>query len=263
MKVFNLGINFFNKVLNKIKKNFFKKIYFTPTNYLDLPQKNYLNENNYEIQENLIKKFEKCDKRTSFITCPDLIFILLKEFKSEQRFSFFDIGGENIDFYLELKKNFENVEYYVLNIEKINKIFFKLKNNYNYKNFHIIQDISEIKIKKFDFVNFGSSIGYIKNHEEYLEKIALKSKYVMFSGTIMYDTNNPNYNKKIIVKQINMFPTINYLFFFKKKYFFNKFFENNYKLVFERINYTDKINFSNFNRLFYSINYMDFLFKKK
>ena len=85
----------------------------------------------------------------------------------------------------------------------------------------------------------------------------------MFSGTIMYDTNNPNYNKKIIVKQINMFPTINYLFFFKKKYFFNKFFENNYKLVFERINFTDKINFSNFNRLFYSINYMDFLFKKK
>ena len=75
MKVFNLGINFFNKVLNKIKKNFFKKIYFTPTNYLDLPQKNYLNENNYEIQENLIKKFEKCDKKNFFITCPDLIFI--------------------------------------------------------------------------------------------------------------------------------------------------------------------------------------------
>ena len=46
------------------------------------------------------------------------------EFKIDQKFSFIDIVGENIDFYLELKKKFKNVEYYFLNIEKINKIFF-------------------------------------------------------------------------------------------------------------------------------------------
>ena len=55
-----------------------------------------------------------------------------------------------------------------------------------------------------------------KKSRRIFRKNCLKSKYVMFSGTIMYDTNNPNYNKKIIVKQINMFPTINYLFSLKK-----------------------------------------------
>ena len=229
---------------------------------MSLPEINYTNNNNYEIQENLIKKFEKYHKRSSFITCPDLIVILQNEFKIDQKFSFIDIGGENIDFYLELKKKFKNVEYYFLNIEKINKIFFKLKKNYDFKNLHIIKNISEINIDSLDFVNFGSSIGYINNHEEFLEKIALKSKYVMFSGTIIYKTNNPSYNKTIVVKQINVLPIINYLFFFKKEYLYNKFFDNNYKLVFERINSTDNINFNNFNKLFYSINYMDFLFKK-
>ena len=46
------------------------------------------------------------------------------------------------------------MEYYFLNIEKINKIFFKLKKNYDFKNLHIIKNISEINIDSLDFVNF-------------------------------------------------------------------------------------------------------------
>lgn len=250
------------KIVSKLKKKFLRKIYFLPSNKLDLPDLNYFDNNSYELQEKLIKKFEKNNKSSSFITCKDLIMILKKKFKIYENFNFIDIGGENIDFYLELSKKFINVKYYLLNVKKINDIFIKLKNNYNYKNLFIIEDISEINTAELDFVNFGSSIGYIKKYDEFLKKIIFKSKYVMFSGTIMYESDNPIYIKDMIVKQVNVKNVVNYLYFFNKKYFYNKFYHNDYVLDFERINYTDNVNFNNFNKLLPKVNYLDFLFKK-
>ena len=45
---------------------------------------------------------------------------------ASDNFSFLDMGGEYIDFFLELKKNFKNVKYYIFNLENITIDFSKL-----------------------------------------------------------------------------------------------------------------------------------------
>ena len=44
------------------------------------------------------------------MTCPYLIHSLLMIFEKNKTFNFLDVGGENIDFFLELKKEFKNVK---------------------------------------------------------------------------------------------------------------------------------------------------------
>ena len=52
------------------------------------------------------------------------------KYNPNDNFSFLDMGGEYIDFFLELKKNFKNVKYYIFNLEKITNDFSKLKFDY-------------------------------------------------------------------------------------------------------------------------------------
>ena len=70
-------------------------------------------------------------------------------FKQDEEFSFLDFGGEKIDFYLELKKKFKNVKYYVFNQKEILKTFDDLKNEYSFKDLNIIFEISEIYKNKY------------------------------------------------------------------------------------------------------------------
>ena len=65
------------------------------------------------------------------------------------------------------------------------------------------------------------------------------------------------------MKQVNVLPQINYLFFFNRKNFFKIFFDNGYDLLFEKQNLTDKVNYDNFNNFLQNIQYSDFLFSKK
>ena len=88
---------------------------------IKLPNSNYQEEINLEYQKNLIKKFSET-KKNSFMTCPHLIQLLLMKFNSNDNYSFLDIGGERIDFYLELKKNFGNVKYYIFNLKPVVKV---------------------------------------------------------------------------------------------------------------------------------------------
>ena len=88
-------------------------------------------------------------------------------------------------------------------------------------------------------------------------------KIFFFSGTTLFETKNEKYKKHIVVKQVNEFPDINYLYFFNKKYFFSKFLNKNFKLLFEKKNLTDNVYYNNFNKIFDNIGYMDFLFTKK
>ena len=104
----------------KINKKFFK-YYFLQTTMIKLPNSNYQEEINLEYQKNLIKKFSET-KKNSFMTCPHLIQLLLMKFNSNDNYSFLDIGGEKIDFYLELKKNFGNVKYYIFNLKPVVKV---------------------------------------------------------------------------------------------------------------------------------------------
>ena len=268
-KLYNIKLNIpkFIKYLipkfiqRKINKKFFP-YYFLLTNYQKLPLSNYVNVNNHEKQKDLIEKFTINQKQNSFMTCPYLHQLMLMKYNPNDNFSFLDMGGEYIDFFLELKKNFKNVKYYIFNLEKITNDFSKLKFDYKYQDLNVITQIDEVFNKKFDFVNFGSCIQYFDNYETILKNITENSDQIFFSGTTLFETDQENYKKHIIVKQVNILPEINYCYFFNKQFFYNFFYEKNFNLIFENKNITDNVNFKNFIILFKNIEYKDFFFKK-
>ena len=248
-------------IKRKINKKFFS-YYFLFTDYQKLPHFNYVNNNNFDKQKILIENFDKNQQQNSFMTCPYLHQLLLMKYNTNENFSFLDMGGENIDFFLQLKKNFKNVNYYVYNLKKINYDFIKLKLGFKYQNLNIISKIDEIFNNKFDFVNFGSCIQYFDNYETILKNITENSNQIFFSGTTLFESEKENYHKHIVVRQVNIFPEINYCYFFNKQFFYNFFYKKNFNLVFESKNITDNINFKNFGGLFKNIEYKDFFFKK-
>ena len=253
----------FPKIIRRlINKNYFK-YYFLKTDLKDLPDLNYPEKGSLEYQKNLIKKFNHLKIQTSFMTCPHLIELLLMKFKADESFNFLDIGGEKIDFYLSLKKNFKNVKYFVYNQKSIIEPFHKIKFELKYDNFHIIVKPEEIFNDNYDFVNFGSSIQYFNNYESILKKITDNAKYIFFSGTHLYDSLGEDFNKNIIVKQVNVLPQTNYLYFFNRNKFFELFKEKEFELIFESKNLTDNINYENFENYLKNIQYSDFLFFKK
>ena len=249
-------------IRRQIDKSFFK-YYFLKTNFKNLPHLNYPEKGNLEYQKELIKKFNFSKKQSSFMTYPNLIKLLSSKFEFDKILNILDIGGEKIDFYLSLKENFKNVRYFLHNQKSITNSFHMIKSEFDYKNFYIVDELNEILTENFDFVNFGSCIQYFDNYEEVLKKITKNSKYIFFSGTHLYDSSNMIFNKNIVVKQVNVLPQINYLFFFNRKNFFKIFFDNEYDLVFEKQNLTDKVNYDNFNNFLENIQYSDFLFSKK
>ena len=249
-------------IRRQIDKSFFK-YYFLKTNFKNLPHLNYPEKGNLEYQKELIKKFNFSKKQSSFMTYPNLIKLLSSKFEFDKILNILDIGGEKIDFYLSLKENFKNVRYFLHNQKSITNSFHMIKSEFDYKNFYIVDELNEILTENFDFVNFGSCIQYFDNYEEVLKKITKNSKYIFFSGTHLYDSSNMIFNKNIVVKQVNVLPQINYLFFFNRKNFFKIFFDNEYDLVFEKQNLTDKVNYDNFNNFLQNIQYSDFLFSKK
>ena len=249
-------------IRRQIDKSFFK-YYFLKTNFKNLPHLNYPEKGNLEYQKELIKKFNFSKKQSSFMTYPNLIKLLSSKFEFDKILNILDIGGEKIDFYLSLKENFKNVRYFLHNQKSITNSFHMIKSEFDYKNFYIVDELNEILTENFDFVNFGSCIQYFDNYEEVLKKITKNSKYIFFSGTHLYDSSNEIFKKNIVVKQVNVLPQINYLFFFNRKNFFKIFFDNGYDLLFEKQNLTDKVNYDNFNNFLENIQYSDFLFSKK
>lgn len=260
-KIFKFLCKLLPRFVKKRNKKF-SNIYFKPTDYSKLPQTNYVNKNSLDFQNKLISKFNHNLIQNSFMTCPHLIQILLVKFNTNEEINFLDIGADNIDFYLQLNKNFKNLKYFFYNLKSVNTIFKKLKLDNNYENLIIIDEINDEFKQQFEFINFGSSIQYFENYEFILKKTTDIGKNIMFSGTSLYETTNIKYKKHMIVEQINMFPDINYLYFFNKQNFYQVFLDKNYKLLFENKNLTDGINYTNFDKIFKNINYMDFLFTK-
>ena len=249
-------------IRRKINQKFFR-FYYLPTNLKNLPHLNYKDEETFEYQKGLIKKFNVEKKQTSFMTYPNLIQLLSTKFNPTDSFKFLDIGGERIDFFLDLKNNFKNVEYFIFNQKTMIEPFNKIKTEFEYKDFNIVNKIEDIFNINFNFVNFGSSIQYFDNYEYLLSRLTNESKYIFFSGTHLYDTTNKEFEKNIIVKQVNLLPKINFLYLLHRKFFFEVFLKKNFELIFENRNLTDNINYDNFKNYLNNIKYSDFLFKKK
>ena len=253
------------KIIKIIKKYINKKIfkyYFIETDLQKLPDISYPEKGDLEYQKKLIDKFDQTQSQTSSMTCPHLMELLLMKFDSKQNFSFLDVGGEKIDFYLELKKNFKNIEYFLFNQKSMLDPFHKIRDEFNFKDLHLIDNLDDIS-DNYDFINFGSCIQYFNNYEVFLEKVTRSSKFIFFSGTHLYDKIGNNQNKNVVVKQLNVASQTNYLFFFCRKDFFKIFEEKEYNFIFESKNLTDKINYNNLKYKFMNIQYSDFLFSKK
>ena len=258
---------YYNKIVEKIPIFFIKRIlkklniYFTFSPLNILPDLNHPILHSFQKQKKYLNNFKITNKQTSFMTCPYLIQLLSVSFKKNENFNFLDFGGENIDFYLELKKEFENVRYYVFNQKEVLENLNKLKDDNNLKDFNIIFDISEIYKNNYEFINFGSSIQYFNNYEKILNDIIkVSKKYIFFSGIHFYISRNDNLKKHLIVKQVNLLPKVLFCYFFNREYFLNLFSGNKYFIIFEKKNFTDNVNYKNFSRLFDSIEYKDILF---
>ena len=247
-------------LIRKIRKSF--NIHFIPTSKKFLSEQNYPMVHSYVAQNELFNHFKLKKKQTSFNTCQYLIPLLSLIFEKNDNFNFLDVGGENIDFYLELKEKFPLVKYFVFNQKIILDNFKKVKTLNNLKDFNLVYDIDNISDNDFDFINLGSVIQYIKEYEKLLLKlISVSSKYIFVSGTHLFDYSKKKENN-IIVKQVNLLPHISFLYFICKKYFYKIFFDNSYKIVFETKNYTSNTNYKNFKKIIEDIQYTDVLFKK-
>ena len=247
-------------LIRKIRKKF--NIHFIPTDKKVLSEQNYPLVHNYEAQNELIKHFKLKKKQTSFNTCRYLIPLLTLIFEKNNNFNFLDIGGENIDFYLELKEKFPFVKYFVFNQKIILDNFKKIKIENNLKDFNLIYNVDNLSENNYDFINLGSVIQYIKEYQKLLLKlIDVSNNYIFFSGTHLFNSGKKK-EDNIIVKQVNLLPHVSYLYFICKEYFYKNFFNNGYKIVFETKNHTSNTNYKNFEKTIEGIEYTDVLFKK-
>jgi len=249
---------FFPKTLNR--KLFRKyKIFFIPTDLNGLPKNFYPLATNIKKQKDLIFLYKKSNKLINQTTKRNLDKFLFKFF-GKSKFSFFDIGGENIDLYLHLSKNLNINKYYIYNFNTLINLFKKLKKSFKFNQFFPVKNINSVK--NIDFAYFGSCIQYFKNYKTFLKSITKKKpKYIFFSGTSFF--HDKSIKDHIVVKQTNYLPNTIYLFFFNLNNFIKFMNLNGYKIVFFEPNKSAKVNYKNFSHVLKKIEYLDILFKKK
>ena len=245
------NLNFF--IAKKILKIF--KIFFIQTNLKDLPNKNYI------INENqILKEFE--DGKRFLISKPYITYshlIDLMTVMNRKSLSFFDYGAGNLNLYFYLSNKFTDLNYYFYDQSNIIKLLKDFNENFNLKNLIINTNISENKI---DLVYFGSTLQYLKNYKDEITKFRTNSNYLLISQTPFFKNKNLK-NEFIILKQVNMHPNIHYLYSFNYYLFIEFMKKNNFILVDSNLNKVTKfLNFKNFRNEYKDIDMYDLLFKK-
>ena len=153
--------------------------------------------------------------------------------------------------------------YYYHDQKDNNLIIQKFIEKKKLKDIYVLQNEVEIKSINYDFIYFGSVIQYVENYKKIIEDIlSKKPKYVFFSGTSFYF----NYSdESLITKQLNVFPQINYCYFFNYKNLSQLMSKNNYYVDYVCENMNDKlINYKHINKVINDeCKYLDILFKLK
>ena len=237
-------------VTKKIIK--FSKIFFLETNFKKLPVNNHPLNNFIKINNkyNYIRPF------ISYTHLPDLLSIYIQE---KKKLVFYDYGAGNLNLYFYLKKKLNKFIYFFHDQEILNKHIKLIKFQKKLKSLRI-SDLS--KIKKIDFAYFGSSIQYLENYKKKIEPFFKKSKYIIISASPFFE--NYKYKrtqKSIVMKQLNLFPIINYLYGINYIDFISFMKKNNYSLLEKNINRVSKnVNFKNFKNKFKKIDMLDLIF---
>ena len=248
-----------NKVIRKIIKKF--RIYFIRINDDNLKKKNYPLDIKYSELNEIYKKYQQNNGFYPLSSYQNLEKLLLNIFKNKEKINFIDFGGQYIDNFYRIKKIFNKVNYFYIEQKNNNKVVknFAIKNKFT--NFSVIDNIKDIKNIKIDFINFGSVIQYIPFFDKFLLDLdKINIKYIFFSGTNFF-SGKENY---FICKQLNVFPQINYCYFFNLSYFKKIIKKKGYTLIFSKKNKLSKeINYSNIlSKEIKTIGYKDLLFKK-
>tara|TARA_B100000780_G_scaffold124176_1_gene87118 strand:- start:301 stop:1110 length:810 start_codon:yes stop_codon:yes gene_type:complete len=258
----------FSSSLERIVPGYFRKkflkipnICFIPTNFNKLPLNNHPIFSSVSHHKNIINIFNNTQKEVTLKSYDNLINLLNEKYKKDEKFNFLDFGGEQIDQYLVLKKNFPNINYFIINQNIINEHFKEIKKTYNFQNFFILNNLNELLLNTYDFANFGSVLQYIDGYDELLNKILTRvNKYVLVTGVHLYQKGARD---KHIVKQVNLLPNKLYLYFFEFFKFIKIFNDCNFDIVFSAKNKTNDINYKNFYFVdMPDLKYTDVLFKK-
>jgi len=137
---------FFPKTINrKLFRKF--KIFFVPTNLNILPNNFYPIATNLKKQEDLVSEYKKHKKLINQTTKKNLDKFLLNYF-GKSNFSFFDIGGENIDLYLHLTNRLNISNYYIYNFKSLIILFKQLKKKFQFDKFFPIENVQSIFFRK-------------------------------------------------------------------------------------------------------------------
>ena len=255
-----LRSKYFDNLNPFLSKKIFKlfKIFFVETKLNDLPETNYpLLNPKIELEKSKILQRNNLRPYITYAHLPDLLEMLIGK---NEKINFVDIGAGNLNLYYYLRKKFENLNYFFKDqhqVEEFVKDFIKDEK---------LDKISVGEIANLNLVNiayFGSSLQYIKNYKKELKTFFKKTHYILISQSPFF--TNDNIGEKIVLKQLNMHPFINYLYLFNFQKFLNFMNENNYNLIEKNINNVTKfLNFKNFSKdLYKEINMYDLLFKLK
>lgn len=247
--------NTHNFIIKKILK--FSKYFFVETDKKTLPEINHpvtkSDLNNFSIYYHK-KKFINSPP---FISYSHLIDVLSIYYSFKKKISFFDYGAGKLELYFYLSKKFKNLKYYYYDQDIYLKEIKKIKNQFKLKNLIIYKKNSNIK--NIDFVYFGSVIQYLINYKKEISFFFNKSNYILITQTPFFTNNS---RKEIIVKQLNLHPLINYLYFINLNFFIKFMKKNNYILVSKSHNKVIKfLNFKNINKNYKNIHMYDLLFK--
>ena len=259
LNTFLLSKNFDN-LNNFFAKKIFKlfKIFFVETHLDDLPERNYPLKN---IDDDLLKsKNFAINEVLPYISYSHLPHLLQIVYEKKNNLKICDYGAGNLNLYYYLNKKFKNLNYFFKDQKLVEEKVRIIANNNKLKNLFVSDPENQFD---FDILYFGSTLQYIKNYKEELNKFFSKSKYILVSQTPFFQ--NDKLKEKIILKQTNMHPDINFLYLFNINYFIRFMEKNSYELVEKNINKVTKfLNFKNFDRKKYKdINMYDLLFKQK
>jgi len=255
-----LASRYFDILPKFLTRKIFKvfKVFFVETSLLDLPKNNHPTNFNKKEQTEIIKNSKNKFYRP-FNTCSFLLETLTIYKSDKKKLKLFDFGANNIDNYVYLNRYLDNWEYVYYDQKQYNAIVEELINENKLNNIKVAKNLTLDK-EPYDFAIFGSAIHYIENYQKIIENfINNKTKYLIFSHTPFYTSEQKD--RDIVLKQVNIHPTINYAYLIHYDNFIMFMQKNNYKLISQnKNNFIKFLNFKNFDKNFKFINFLDLTF---
>lgn len=258
-----LRSKYFDRLPKFLSRKIFKifKIFFVETNLTILPNDNHPTKLSKFDQLRILENLKDINYRP-FSTCSYLLEVLTIYSSMKKKITLFDFGANNIDNYVYLNRYLQDWEYVYHDLPKYNELISEVINENKLDNFKVANNL-DLGSEPLDFAFFGSSIHYVKNYSETLEKfIQNKTKYLVFSHTPFYISKSHTID--IVMKQVNIHPTINYAYLLNYNNFITFMKNNNYELISQnKNNFIKFLNFKNFSKEFSSINFLDLTFNHK